>query len=170
MSSFNKILLMGNITRDPQLKYLPSNTPVVEFGLAVNRKFKRQDGSPGEEVMFVDCNAFARTAEVINQYFHKGDPIFIEGRLQLDTWEKDGQKRSKHKVFIESFEFVGGRRDGGQGGPGGPGGGGEYDQSQQRGGGGGYRQPAPQASRGPSGGGYPPPQEPSDISGDDIPF
>lgn len=170
MASFNKILLMGNLTRDPELKYLPSNTPVVEFGLAVNRKFKRQDGSPGEEVMFVDCRTFARTAEVINQYFHKGDPIFIEGRLQLDSWQdKDGNKRSKHRVFIESFEFVGGRREGGGGGSGGPDEG--YAPPQQDRGG--YRQPAGQRSggQGPSGGNYPPPQDPGmDIDSGDIPF
>ena len=164
MAGYNKILLMGNLTRDPELKYLPSNTPVVEFGLAVNRKFKRADGSPGEEVLFVDCNAFARTAEVINQYFHKGDPIFIEGRLQLDTWQdkQTGDKRSKHRVNIENFQFVGGRGGEGGGGAGGPGGSHERSQS---------RPSAPQRSAAPAGGGYPPPQEPgSDYVSDDIPF
>ena len=124
MSNFNKVLLMGNLTRDPQLNYLPSNTPVVEIGLAVNRRFKRQDGQQGEEVLFVDCNAFGRTAEVINQYFRKGKPIFIEGRLQLDQWtDKQGQKRQKHRVHIDSFQFVEGRGGDGQGGGGGNGGG-----------------------------------------------
>lgn len=168
MANFNKILLMGNLTRDPQLSYLPSNTPVVEFGLAVNRRFRRQDGEQGEETLFVDCRAFGRTAEVINQYFHKGEPIFVEGRLQLDQWEdkQSGQKRSKHRVFCENFQFVGGRG----GDEGGGGGGGNYGN---RGGGGGY---------GGGGGGGAPPQRPNhapapptgDVSDplgeEDIPF
>ena len=97
MASFNKVLLMGNLTRDPQLKYLPSQTPVVEFGLACNRKFKSAQGEDREEVTFVDCSAFAKQAELINQYFTKGKPIFIEGRLKFDEWEdkQGGGKRSK---------------------------------------------------------------------------
>lgn len=109
MASLNKVLLMGNMTRDPQLSYLPSQTAVVEFGLAMTRKFKKQDGSPGEETCFVDCQMFGKRAEVINQYFKKGNPIFIEGRLKLDTWEKDGQKKSRLRVFVENFEFIGSR-------------------------------------------------------------
>lgn len=119
MPSYNKVILMGNLTRDPQLSYLPSNTPVVEIGLAVNRRFKKQDGSQGEEVLFIDCRAFGRTAEVINQYFKKGEPILIEGRLQLDQWtDKEGGKRSKHRIHIDSFEFVSSRSGGTSGGPG----------------------------------------------------
>src|SRR5271155_5711196 len=86
-SSYNKVILMGNLTRDPQLKYLPSQTAVAEFGLAMNRKFKSASGEDREEVTFVDCAAFGRTGEVINQYFQKGKPIFIEGRLKYDQWE-----------------------------------------------------------------------------------
>src|SRR5215211_5377852 len=125
MASFNKVILMGNLTRDPQLKYLPSQTAVVEFGLACNRKFKTQAGEDKEEVTFVDCTAFGRTGEVINQYFTKGKPIFIEGRLKYDTWEdkQGGGKRHKLTIVVENFQFVGGR-DGGQGGGGGGGGGG----------------------------------------------
>ena len=119
MASFNKIILMGNLTRDPQLNYLPSNTPVVEIGLAVNRRYKRQDGQQVDQVLFIDCRAIARTAEVINQYFKKGKPIFIEGRLQLDQWtDKTGQKRSKHRVHIDTFQFVEGRGGDAQGGGG----------------------------------------------------
>src|SRR6476619_6339979 len=120
MASFNKVILMGNLTRDPQLKYLPSQTAVTEFGLACNRKFKTQAGEDKEEVTFVDCTAFGRTGEVINQYFTKGKPIFIEGRLKYDSWEdkQGGGKRSKITVVIENFQFVGGR-DGGGGGSGG---------------------------------------------------
>ncbi len=107
MADYNKILLMGRLTRDPQLNFLPSNTPVVEIGLASSRRFRRQDGTQGEETLFVDCRAFGRTAELVNQYFTKGRPIFIEGRLQLDQWEdKEGNRRSKHRVFIESFSFI----------------------------------------------------------------
>ena len=107
MASYNKILLMGNLTRDPQMSYLPSNTPVVEFGIAVNRRYRRQDGEQGEETLFVDCRAFGRTAEVLNQYCAKGKPLFVEGRLQLDRWtDKEGNQRSKHRVFIENFQFM----------------------------------------------------------------
>jgi single-strand DNA-binding protein len=100
---------MGNLTRDPQLSYLPSQTAVVEIGLAVNRRFKKQDGSQGEEVCFVDCHMFGKRAEVLNKYLHKGDPLMVEGRLKFDTWNaQDGSKRSKHSVMIETFEFMGG--------------------------------------------------------------
>ena len=111
MGSLNKVLLMGNMTRDPQLSYLPSQTAVAEFGLAMTRRFKKQDGSQGEETCFVDCQMFGKRAEVLNKYFKKGDPIFVEGRLKLDQWtDKDNQKRSRLRVFIENFEFVGRRR------------------------------------------------------------
>lgn len=126
MASFNKVLLMGNLTRDPELSYLPNNTPVVEIGVASNRRFRRQDGEMGEETLFIDCRSFGRTAEVVNQYFRKGSAIFIEGRLQLDRWEdRDGNKRSKYRVMIEKFEFLDSRggRDGGSGDSGGSGGG-----------------------------------------------
>jgi single-strand DNA-binding protein len=118
MASFNKVMLMGNLTRDPQLKYLPSQTAVCEIGLACNRKFRTQDGQDREDVLFVDCTAFGRQAEVINQYCQKGKPIFVEGRLKLDTWEdrQGGGKRSKHTIVIENFQFIGGRDDGGGGG------------------------------------------------------
>jgi len=124
-SSFNKVLLMGNLTRDPQLKYLPSQTAVAEFAIACNRRFKSAQGEDREEVLFVDCSAFGKTGEVINQYFTKGKPIFIEGRLKLDQWEdkQGGGKRSKMTVVVENFQFIGGR-DGGGGG----GGGQSYDQ------------------------------------------
>jgi len=115
MASFNKCILMGNLTRDPQLKYLASNnTAVAEFGIAVNRKFKSASGEEREEVTFIDVTAWGKTAELINQYFTKGKPIFIEGRLKLDQWEdkQGGGKRSKLSVIVENFQFVGGR-DGG---------------------------------------------------------
>ena len=129
MPNFNRVFLMGNLTRDPELRYTPSNTPVLTVGLAVNRRWRNQQGENQEEVTFVDCDAFGRTAEVISQYLKKGRPIFIEGRLKLDQWQdKDGGNRSKLKVVIESFEFVDSRNeaDGGGSGGGHAGGGGNY--------------------------------------------
>ena len=186
MASFNKVLLMGNLTRDPQLKYLPSQTAVVEFGVACNRKFRTANGEDKEEVTFVDVTSFGKQAEVINQYFQKGKPIFIEGRLKFDSWEdkQGGGKRSKLTVVIENFQFVGGRDGGGEGGGGGGGGRGGYDQGGG-GGGGGYDEDAPPRRAGPPpqrggpppqrGPQRPPPQEPpfseeQQFKDDDIPF
>ncbi len=111
MSGFNKVILMGNLVRDPQLSFLPSNTAAVEFGIATSRTFKKQDGSQGEETCFTDCQMFGKRAEVVNKYFKKGEPILVEGRLKLDQWQaQDGSKRSKLRVFVENFEFVGGKK------------------------------------------------------------
>ena len=133
MASFNKVILMGNLTRDPQLSYLPSNTAVVEFSIATSRTFKKQDGSQGEEVCFTDCQMFGKRAEVVNKYFKKGNPIFVEGRLKLDQWQaQDGSKRSKLRVFVENFEFVSGRKGGGQQGQGDGGGYGQQQQAPQQ--------------------------------------
>ena len=108
MANFNKIFLMGNLTRDPQLSYLPSQTAVVDFGLAVNRRWTGKDGEKKESTCFVDCRAFSQQAETINKYLSKGKPIFIEGRLDFDTWtSQDGSKRSKHRVTVERFQFIG---------------------------------------------------------------
>ncbi|MHC4483247.1 MAG: single-stranded DNA-binding protein [Planctomycetota bacterium] len=114
MANFNKVLLMGNLTRDPQLSYLPSQTAVVEFGLAVNRRWKGQDGNQREETCFVDCRAFGRQAENINKYLSKGRGVFVEGRLTFDSWTaQDGTKRSRHRVTVENFQFLpGGARAG----------------------------------------------------------
>lgn len=107
--NFNKVILLGRLTRDPQLSYLPSQTAVVDFSIANSRTFKKQDGSKGEETCFVDCQMFGKRAEVINKYLKKGDPLFVEGRLKFESWQaQDGSKRSKLKVFVENFEFVGG--------------------------------------------------------------
>ena len=113
MASFNKVILMGNLTRDPEMRYLPNNDPVVAFGLAVNRRWRDAQGQDREDTTFVDCSAFRKTAELINQYYHKGDPIFVEGRLKLDTWEdkQGGGKRSKLTVVVENMHFLP-RRDG----------------------------------------------------------
>jgi len=115
--NYNKIIMIGNLTREPQLSYLPSQTAVVDFGLAVNRKWKSKEGEEKSEVCFVDCIAFGRTGENINKYLSKGSPLFIEGRLQFDQWTaEDGTKRSKHKVVVESFQFLGSpdKQNGGQ--------------------------------------------------------
>jgi len=109
MANYNKVILAGNLTRDPQMSYLPSQTPVVEFGLAVNRRWRGQDGQQREDTCFVDCRVYGKQAEIFNQYMSKGRPVLIEGRLQFDQWEgKDGQKRSKHRVMVERFVFLGG--------------------------------------------------------------
>lgn len=117
MPAYNKVLLMGNLTRDPQLKYLPNQTPVCDFGIAVNRKWKTSQDEDREEVVFVDCTAWTKQAETINQHLKKGDAIFVEGRLKLDQWEdkQGGGKRSKLSVVVERFQFVGGKRDGNNG-------------------------------------------------------
>lgn len=113
MPSYNKVLLMGNLTRDVELKHTPSNMAVAQIGLAVNRRFKTKEGESKEETTFVDCEAWGRTAEVMQQYLSKGKPVFIEGRLKLDQWQdKDGGNRSKLKVVIESFEFIDSRGGG----------------------------------------------------------
>jgi single-strand DNA-binding protein len=119
MPNYNKVLLMGNITRDIELKHTSSNQAVATIGLAVNRRYKTAQGEMKEEATFVDCEAWGKTAEVIQQYFSKGKPIFIEGRLKLDQWEdKEGKKQSKLRVVIEGFEFVESRGGGGGGGEG----------------------------------------------------
>jgi len=116
--SFNKVLLLGHLTRDPQLTYTPSQTAVCDIGLATNRTFSKQDGSKGEEVCFVDCRAWGRTAENINKYLGKGSPIFIEGRLTYDSWTgQDHKKHSKLRVTIETFQFIGGKQGEGQEAP-----------------------------------------------------
>lgn len=137
MANFNKVLLVGNLTRDPELKHTPSNQAVAAIGLAVNRQYTTKDGEKREETTFVDCEAWGRQAEVMSQYLSKGRPVLVEGRLKLDQWQdKDGNNRSKLKVVIENFQFLGGRGEGGG----------------SRGGGGDYASAAP-GQGGPAGGG-----------------
>lgn len=120
MPNYNKVLLMGNLTRDVELKYTPSNMAVANLGIAVNRKYKGTDGELKEETTFVDCEAWSQTAENISKWFSKGKPIFLEGRLKLDQWQdKDGGNRSKLKVVVENFQFVDSKGGGGGGGGGG---------------------------------------------------
>ena len=109
MASFNKVILMGNLTRDPELRYTPKGTAIARIGLAVNRVWKTETGETREEATFVDIDAFGRQAETIAQYLKKGNPILVEGRLRLHTWEdkQTSQKQSKLRVDLESFKFVG---------------------------------------------------------------
>src|SRR5206468_6828023 len=108
MASFNKVILVGNLTRDPEVRYTPKGTAIAKLGIAVNRSWKNEAGETKEEVTFVDVDAFGRQAEVIAQYFRKGKPILIEGRLRLDQWDdkQTGQKRSRLGVVLEGFSFV----------------------------------------------------------------
>ena len=113
MPKFNKVILMGNLTRDHELRYTPNGQAVSDLRLAVNRRLNSPDGERRDEVTFVEVTAWGRQAEVINEYFSKGQPIFIEGRLKLDEWTaQDGQKRSKLRVILERFEFLASRSDG----------------------------------------------------------
>jgi single-strand DNA-binding protein len=157
MASLNKVFLMGNLTRDPELRYTPSGTAICEFGLAINRRFLAKDGQQQEETCFVDLTMWGKRGTVVSEYLHKGDPIFVEGRLQYDSWEgQDGRRRNKLKVVVDNFEFIGGRR-------------GEGGGSRAEGGG---REPRPQQP--PSERQAPPEQQPAeegfDVSDDEIPF
>lgn len=112
MPNLNKCYLMGNLTRDPELRYTPNNTAVCAFGMAINRTwFDKSKNEKQEEVAFIDLEAWGKTAENLNKYLRKGDPLFVEGRLKLDQWEDQGQKRSKLKVVVEQMQFIGGRKE-----------------------------------------------------------
>jgi single-strand DNA-binding protein len=113
MANLNRVLLIGNLTRDPELRYTPKGTAVTEIGLAVNRVYSGEDGEKKEETTFVDVTLWARQAEIAGQYLKKGRPVFIEGRLQLDTWDdkQTGQKRSRLRVVAENLQLLGSRQD-----------------------------------------------------------
>lgn len=161
-ASYNRVILMGNLTADVDLRYTNTNTAVTDLRLAVNNRYKNQSGEWVEDTLFVDVTLWGRTAEIASEYLSKGSPVFIEGRLKLDTWETDGQKRSKIRVVGDRIQLLGGRGDGGGGG----GGGGsrparsarpqrpQYDESE-------YSQPVDDMA--PSG-------RSSDAPQDDIPF
>ena len=118
MASFNKVILLGNLTRDPEVRYTPKGTAVTDLGLAVNRTYTADNGEKREEVTFVDVTFWGRTAEVAGEYLKKGRPVFVEGRLQLDSWDDktSGQKRTKLKVIGENMQMLGAPRGGGGGG------------------------------------------------------
>lgn len=153
MASFNKVILAGNLTRDPELRYTPNGKAIAKFALAVNRNWTSETGEKKEEVTFIDIDAFGRQAEVISQFMKKGRPLLVEGRLKLDQWDdkQTGQKRSRLGVVLESFTFLDSGRGGGEGG--------EMDAPRSR--------PAPSRPAAP-------PAAASDDSGpppdDDVPF
>lgn len=165
MASYNRVILMGNITRDFEVKYLQSGTAVTEIGLAVNERRKNQQGEWIDETVFVDVTLWGRTAEVAAEYLSKGSPIFIEGRLRLDTWEKEGQKHSKLRVTCDRMQMIGGRQGGGGGG-GSRGGNQQYDYND---GGGDYGEPSGPPARGGNQRSAPPSAPPPPTQ-DEIPF
>ena len=161
MASFNRVILIGNLTRDPEIKYLPSQTAVCDLGLAVNDRYKGKTGEWVEEVTFVDVTLWGRTAEVASEYLSKGSPVFIEGRLKLESWtDKEGGKRSKLKVVGDRLQLIGAKGSGGSGGgqrgsaARGPQRGPAEDEYRQSDPGDSYDSPGPEPSSG----------------GDDIPF
>ena len=175
MASYNRVILMGNLTRDPELRYTPSGTAVCEVGLAVNDRRRTPDGEWVDETTFVEIVLWSKTAETCNQYLSKGSPVLIEGRLKLDTWEQEGQKRSKMRVVVEKMQMLGGRGQGqggqggyqgNQGGYQGQGGQGGYQQSSQ----GGYSQGGQNAGRPAQDGGYGDSYGRQQAPPDDIPF
>ena len=112
MPNYQKLIIIGHLTKDPVLSYTPNSTAVCEFGIATNRKWKGQDGREQEEVLFIDCVCFGKRGEAIQKYSLKGDPLLIEGRLNLDQWQaQDGTNRSKHRVIVENFQFMGSPKD-----------------------------------------------------------
>lgn len=144
MASFNRVILLGNLTRDPELRYIPSGTAVCDIGLAVNDRRKNANGEWVDETTFVDVTLWARTAEVASEYLSKGSPILIEGRLKLDTWEKDGKKNSKLRVVGERMQMVGSKGGSGGGRGGAPRGasGPSFDESEASFGGESYDEPS----------------------------
>ena len=156
MANLNKVMLMGNLTRDPEVRYTPRGTAVAEIGLAINRYFSSENGEKREETTFVDVTLWGRQAEIAGEYLRKGRPVFIEGRLQLDTWDDktSGQKRSKLKVVGEGLQLIGAKP--------GTGGGSDAGESSQSG-------PPPAQRRS-----APPPKpaaaDPDLDAEDDIPF
>ncbi|HEV7924284.1 MAG TPA: single-stranded DNA-binding protein [Verrucomicrobiae bacterium] len=151
MASFNKVIIAGNLTRDPELRYTPKGSAVAKIGMAVNRTWKNEAGENKEEVSFIDIEAWGRQAEVIAQYMRKGRPLLVEGRLKQDTWEDKNthQKQSKLKVVLESFSFIDSK---------GPDGGGPPGEAPRR------PAPAGKPAESPEGGEAPPAEE------DDVPF
>lgn len=140
MASFNKVILIGNLTRDPEVKYLPKGTAVCNLSMAVNRRWKNDAGEEKEDVYFADCKAFGKQAETIGQWVKKGHPLMIEGRLTREEWDdkKTGEKKSATRIMVESFQFLKGRDEGAAPAP--------------------RREPAPAAAPKP------------DLDGDDLPF
>jgi len=155
MANVNKVILIGNVTRDPEVKFTSKGSAVTDVGLAINRTFTLESGEKREEATFVDVELWGRLAEIAGEYAKKGRPIYIEGRLRMDTWEDkaSGQKRSRLKVVGENLQLLGGRPEGGSGRPASSGG--DHDSHE----------PAPARRSAPSR-----PASPSTEADDDIPF
>ncbi len=158
MPNLNKVMIMGNLTRDPEIKYTPKGMAIAVFGVAVNRVWTNEGGEKQEEVTFIDIEMFGRKAEVVGEYFKKGKPIYVEGRLKLDQWDDktSGQKKSKLKVIGETFEFLGSREGGG--------GGGEHEGRSEG------RPPQSRPAGRPAQTPKPPADPDLDAAEDDIPF
>jgi single-strand DNA-binding protein len=161
MASFNKVVLVGNVTRDPELRYIASGTAVTDIGLAVNDRRKTATGEWVEETTFVDVTLWGRTAEVAGEYVTKGSPLLVEGRLKLDTWEKDGKKNSKLRVVCERMQLLGGRGEGARGAAGAAGAGKARAPARTSGG---------DADYGEASGYDGPDEAPAGGGDDDIPF
>lgn len=171
---YNKVILVGNLTRDPELRYLPSGSAVTNTAIATNRRYKKQDGSQGEEVCFIDIAFFGRTAEVANQYLKRGSKVLVEGRLKLEQWtDQNGGKRSKHAITVDNMQMLDSRGDNMQGGgENAPYQGNSYNQNSNYNQGNSYNQPSATENQ--------PPQEKQqpqtkpipeiDIDDDEIPF
>lgn len=163
MASLNKVMLIGNLTRDPDIRYTPKGTAVAEITLAVNRQYSSDNGEKREEVAFIDVTLWGRQAEIVGEYVKKGNPLFVEGRLQLDSWDdkQTGQKRSKLRVVAEGIQLLGSRGGGG-------GGGGEYEPREPRDA---RSESRPSRPAGRPPGPPKPPADPDlDVEEDDIPF
>jgi len=183
MASLNKVMIIGNLTRDPEIKYTPKGQAIAEISLAVNRNYSTADGEKREEVTYLEVTFWGKQAEVLGQWMKKGRPLYIEGRLRLDSWEdkESGKKQSRLRITGEEFQFLGSKNDGG-------GGGGTDDAeggSSRGGSGGGYSQNRPSqnqlrppqqsggndnAPRGNQGGGPRPDAFPPGLDDDEIPF
>ena len=154
MSNLNKVMLIGNCTRDPELKHTPKGTAICEVGMAINRNYTTEGGEKREEVTFVDITLWGRVAEIAGEYLHKGRPFFVEGRLQLDSWDDKatGQKRSKLKVIGDNLQLLGGKPQGEESGE--RGGGAQGRSGAGGGGGGGYRRETANSGGGQNHGEY----------------
>ena len=165
MASLNKVMLIGNLTRDPEVRYTPKGTAITEISLAMNRNYTTETGEKREEVTYVEVTLFARLGEIAAEYLKRGRPVFIEGRLRLETWDDktSGQKRSKLSVVAEGLQLLG-SREGGGGPP--QGGGSEYDEAPRQT----ARPPQRPPNQRPSAPPRPPADPDLDVEGDDIPF
>ncbi len=159
MPSLNKVMLIGNLTRDPEIRYTPKGTAVAEIGLAINRTWKDDQGRKQEDCTFVDVTLWGKTAELVEQYVHKGDPLYIEGRLSLESWDdkKTGEKRHKMKVVGEQIQFLGSKRGGEHDGEDRP----RRERSDQR---------SERRNERPAAPPKPPPDPDLDVEADEIPF